>query len=172
MPAGFELSPPPLASDAERFAVACADLGADADNLIRLSQVEVDGYRVDTVDRIQVGADIVRKPCGRWLVTPDFSAELRAFVDETHWTFAKTMPEWPHEYIVRDRVDEQLLEQLVVHIRKHGIEGRFYEKRLIYYEEAGLVYWTMGAPIAETTIVNRCRSDDTYESRLANGTLP
>lgn len=60
VPAGFELSPPPLASDAERFAVACAGRGADANNLIRLSQVEVDGHRVDTVDRIQVGADIVR----------------------------------------------------------------------------------------------------------------
>jgi len=101
-----------------------------------------------------------------------FPAELRAFVDEQHWTFAKTMPVWPHEYIVRDRGDERLFERLVQHIRAHGVEGRFYQKRLIYYEEAGLVYWTMGAPIAETTIVNRCRSEDTYESRMAGGTLP
>ena len=101
-----------------------------------------------------------------------FSGELRAFVDERRWTFAKTMPEWPHEYIVRDRVDEQLFERLVVHIRAHGAEGRFYEKRLIYYEEAGLVYWTMGAPLGETTIVNRCKREDTYESRLAKGALP
>ena len=35
-----------------------------------------------------------------------------------------------------------------------------------------MVYWTMGASIAETTIVNRCRSEDTYERRLAAGTLP
>jgi len=61
IPVGFELSPPPLASDVERFAAACAELGADADNLIRLPQVEVDGCQVDTVDRIQVGADIVRR---------------------------------------------------------------------------------------------------------------
>ncbi len=32
--------------------------------------------------------------------------------------------------------------------------------------------WTMGAPLAETTIVNRCGSEDTYESRPAAGTLP
>lgn len=61
VPSGFELSPPQLPDDAERFAVACADLGADADNLIRLSQVEVDGGKVDTVDRIQVGVGIVRR---------------------------------------------------------------------------------------------------------------
>ena len=35
--------------------------------------------------------------------------DLRTFVDEQEWTFAKTMPEWPHEYIVRDRVDESAL---------------------------------------------------------------
>ena len=82
------------------------------------------------------------------------------------------MPEWPHEYIVRERVDERLFEDLVRHIRAHGREGRFYEKVLIYYEEAGMVYWTMGAPLSETTIVNRCRSEDTYERRLEAGTLP
>ncbi len=101
-----------------------------------------------------------------------FPDHLRAFVDRERWTFAKTMPEWPHEYIVRERVDERLFADLVHHIRSHGRDGRFYEKVLVYYEEAGMVYWTMGAPIAETTIVNRCRTEETYEQRLANGTLP
>jgi hypothetical protein len=101
-----------------------------------------------------------------------FAADLRTFVDGRRWTFAKTMPDWPHEYLIRDRVDERLFERLVVHIREYGREGRFYEKVLIYYEEAGMVYWTMGAPLRETTIVNRCKSDDTYERRLASGTLP
>lgn len=104
--------------------------------------------------------------------TSVFPADLRAFVDAQQWTFAKTMPLWPHEYIVRDRVDEGLFERLVVHIRSHGYEGRFYDKPITYYEEAGFVYWTMGAPVNETTIVNRCRSEDTYERRLAEGRLP
>jgi hypothetical protein len=101
-----------------------------------------------------------------------FPAHLRAFVDAQCWTHAKTMPEWPHWYVVRDRVDERLFEDLVRQIRAHGHEGKFYEKVLLYYEEDGMVYWTMGAPVEETTIVNRCKSDDTYERRLANGTLP
>ena len=101
-----------------------------------------------------------------------FPADLRTFVDEQRWTFVKTMPEWLHEYIVRDTVDEGLFERLVVHIRSHGYEGRFYKRAFTYYEEAGLVYWTMGDPLHEMTIVNRCRSEDTYERRLAGGTLP
>ena len=101
-----------------------------------------------------------------------FPASLRAFVDGEEWTFAKTMPEWPHEYIVRDRVDGELFERLVTHIRDHGYEGRFYERVITYYDEAGRVYWTMGAPLRETTIVNRCHSEDTYAHRLSLGTLP
>ncbi len=101
-----------------------------------------------------------------------FPAELRTFVDEETWTFARTMPEWPHEYIVRDHVDEELFECLVEHIRAHGYEGRFYQRVITYYEEAGLVYWTMGAPLPETIIINRCRKEDTYEERLKRGTLP
>ena len=30
----------------------------------------------------------------------------------------------------------------------------------------------MGAPLADTTIANRCRSQDTYERRVVAGTLP
>ncbi len=52
-----------------------------------------------------------------------FSTELLAFVNEQKWIFAKTMPKWPHEYIVRERVDEELFERLVRHIRTHGYEG-------------------------------------------------
>lgn len=97
---------------------------------------------------------------------------LREFVDSEEWTFAKTMPEWPHEYLVRDRVDTQLFETLVRHIREHGLEGRFYRRVLIYFAEDGLLYWTMGEPIEETTIINRCREQDSFENRRKHGTLP
>ena len=101
-----------------------------------------------------------------------FPEDLQRFVDEVTWTYAKTMPEWPHEYTVRQREDGGLFERLVRHMRANGFEGRFYQMRIIYYEHAGLLYWTMGAPIEETTIVNRCRKEDSYESRLRDGTLP
>lgn len=98
--------------------------------------------------------------------------DLREFIDSSQWTFAKTMPEWPHEYIVRDQVDRVLFETLVRHIRQYGFEGRFYQRVLTYFAEDGLLYWTMGAPIEETTIINRCKKEGSYENRLRNGTLP
>ena len=97
---------------------------------------------------------------------------LQKFIDSVQWTFAKTMPEWPHEYIVRDRVDENLFMMFVQHIRWQGYESKFYEKSFTYYDYDGMVYWTMGEPLVETTIINRCRKEDAYQSRLLKGTLP
>jgi hypothetical protein len=97
---------------------------------------------------------------------------LRQFAESCRWTFAKTMPVWPHEYIVREHVDEDLFVRLVEHIRAHGYAGKFYAKPITYFDEDGMVYWTMGAPVAETIIVNRCTKEQTYAHRLKHGTLP
>src|SRR5664279_5953047 len=91
-----------------------------------------------------------------------FPENLRNFVREAKWTFAKTMPEWPHEYIVRERVDQNLFQQLACHIRANGHEERFYQEKYIYFEEDGMLYWTMDALISETTIINRCRKENSY----------
>jgi hypothetical protein len=97
---------------------------------------------------------------------------LQEFINSTQWTFAKTMPEWPHEYIVRNRVDEDLFVRLVRHIREHGYQGKFYRRSITYYDAGGMTYWTMGAPLDKTVIVNRCKKEDTYEVRLLKGNLP
>ena len=97
---------------------------------------------------------------------------LQEFIDSIQWTFAETMPEWPYQYIVRGQVDENLFMMLVQHIRAQGYESKFYETSFTYYDYRGMVYWTMGEPLAETTIINRCRKEDSYESRQLNGTLP
>lgn len=100
-----------------------------------------------------------------------FSDDLRRFINDERWTFAKTMPDWPHEYLVRDRVDRKLFERTVKHIRSNGYVGRFYQKEIWYYEEAGLLYWTIGTPLEETIIINRCRKEDSFEVRPAKDTV-
>lgn len=101
-----------------------------------------------------------------------FSSSINDFIKTSKWTFAKTMQEWPHEYIVKNEVDERLFMETVRHIREFGYEGMFYKKSLIYFDEDGLTYWTMGAPVEETTIINRAKKENSYENRLRNGTLP
>ena len=102
-----------------------------------------------------------------------FTPELSQFVASVKWLFAKTYAEsWPHEYIVRKMVDESLFIELVEHIRANGDQGYFYKKEITYYSEDGFAYWTMGAPVEETTIINRCKQEQTYEYRLAHNDLP
>ena len=82
------------------------------------------------------------------------------------------MPEWPHEYIVRDRVNRMLFAALAQHIRQYGREQRFYQRVLTYFAEDGLLYWTMEGPVEEIMIINRCKEEGSYECRLLKGTLP
>lgn len=99
--------------------------------------------------------------------------KLNEFIENETWTFAKTYAKtWPHEYLVRDRVDKDLFLQLVSHIRDHGYQGTFFSKPIMYFDESGMVYWTMGAPVEETTIINRCLKEQSYEYKRDHGKLP
>ncbi|HPR74338.1 MAG TPA: hypothetical protein PLX41_11835 [Bacteroidales bacterium] len=48
-------------------------------------------------------------------VTP-FTDKIKEFIQSVTWTFASTMPEWPHEYIVRYKVDKEQFLQMVRHM--------------------------------------------------------
>jgi hypothetical protein len=100
-----------------------------------------------------------------------FPPDLLNFVASAGWKYAKPMPRWPHEYILRDLVDRVLFDRLVRHIRDHGYEGRFYERKITFYDEGGLTYWTRGEPSATTEIICGCPKENTYEERLKLGSL-
>jgi SAM-dependent methyltransferase len=83
--------------------------------------------------------------------------EISALLSAEHWTWAKTMPGVPHEYIVRDRcrmTDAQF--EAVVRLQRetgtHEVWGRY---NFPYLYVDGYKYWTMGDPIPDTIILNR-----------------
>lgn len=98
---------------------------------------------------------------------------LRKFINNVIWIYAKTYAETcPHKYIVREKVDENLFLELAKHIRENGYIGQLYNNEYVYFDYQDMVYWTMGAPINETTIINRCTRENTYAYRLAHDNLP
>lgn len=102
-----------------------------------------------------------------------FNDDLRHFVYSTRWTFAKTYATtWPHEYVVKTPENAAMLLALARHIFEHGVDGHFYSQIRKYHHEDGKVYWSMDDSPESTTLVNRCDEDQTYEARLAAGTLP
>ncbi len=106
-------------------------------------------------------------------MTVPFSDDVRSFVASTAWTFAKTYAAtWPHEYVVRRPENAAMILALARHIFERGTDGRFYSQVRKYHHEGGKVYWSMN-PTAETTgLVNRCDEAQTYEARMAAGTVP
>jgi hypothetical protein len=95
------------------------------------------------------------------------SSELKKFIDESKWVFAKTYAAtWPHEYIVQEKVDNELFLKLANYIDKFGYESHFYKAKQIYYNYNGFTYWHMG------NIINRCAEADTYQRREKDGRLP
>ncbi len=96
-----------------------------------------------------------------------FPEHLRRFIEITPWTFAKTYAKtWPHEYIVREKVEAGLFDALAGHIDEHGYAARFYQANQVYFDHAGRTYWHMD------NIVNRCLEADTYHRREKEGRLP
>ena len=58
-----------------------------------------------------------------------FSEEIQSFIKNESWTFAKTYAlTWPHEYIVQEKVDDDLFLKLAEHIDIFGYEEYFYRK--------------------------------------------
>ena len=82
----------------------------------------------------------------------------RSFIAAVRWQFAKTMPQWPHEYTVREwQPDDGPFVAFVLYIREHGYPGVFKGKPRTYCAIDGWTYWTMGAPLGQTIIINRAR---------------
>jgi hypothetical protein len=93
--------------------------------------------------------------------------DARGYIARVRWQFAKTMPQWPHEYTVREwrpDLEPDFLEFAAL-IGGEGVvkpwprdaaHARYHHT---YLELDGWEYWTMGAPLPETTVINRARTD-------------
>lgn len=103
--------------------------------------------------------------------------DIKEFFDRQEWIFAKTYADKaPHEYILRKSTvgGESDFEEAVKYIRKHGFKAKFWKSEHTYLYLDGKFYWTMGAPINETIVLNRCDANG-YElfmrPRRADGNL-
>lgn len=83
--------------------------------------------------------------------------EAKIFIKNQAWIFAKTMPEMPHEYIKKNLFILYDFNQFVKLIREEGYSEKFNGRTYVYLNIGKFKYWTMGAPINKTTIINRAK---------------
>ena len=65
-------------------------------------------------------------------------------IENNDWIFAKTMPEIPHYYIVRDNLsveNQKLFDEFKLFIKEKGYAGKFYTKEYQYINIEGYKYW-------------------------------
>ena len=74
--------------------------------------------------------------------------------------FAKSMPEIPHEYVVRTPENEAAYCELFHTIRRQGVDKRFARRRYRYWRHDGHQYWAMTDDLAKSQVINRAKLDD------------
>ena len=81
---------------------------------------------------------------------------IKGILLSKRWIFAKTMPEHPHWYTLRKEweSDEEFVD-IVKAIREYGYQEKFYSKYYTCLNVENMKYWTMGAPVNETILINR-----------------
>ncbi len=93
--------------------------------------------------------------------------DARRYIATVRWHFASTMPQWPHEYTVRgwrpelepDFVAFAELIRAAGMIKPWPSEAATPRYHHTYLAVDGWDYWTMGEPLATTTVINRARLD-------------
>jgi hypothetical protein len=93
-------------------------------------------------------------------VTPE---EAENYIARVRWQYAKTMPQWPHEYTVRNWQPDleaefvgfaELIRRLGV-VKPWPRDSPVPKYHLQYLVIESWEYWTMGDPIPVTTVINR-----------------
>lgn len=89
---------------------------------------------------------------------------IKAFIYTNTWTFAKSMPKTPHEYIVRNQTkNDVMFDRFVMGIRENGYQETHSGRTYTYFNIDGYKYWSMGNPVNETTIINRAVLPSYYD---------
>ena len=87
----------------------------------------------------------------------EYIRHVERFIDRLHWTFAKTMPDIPHEYVVRDTLsedDKKVFDALNDgYIKKYGAPATFGTKSYTYLTLGNYKYWMID------NILNRARNE-------------
>jgi hypothetical protein len=84
------------------------------------------------------------------LIEPE---QAGAYLAAQTWVYARTMPKWPHEYVLLARSSDPWEHLRVVwFIRQTGVKRRFAGRLHSYWQSGGHEYWTMRAT---DTILNR-----------------
>jgi hypothetical protein len=81
-------------------------------------------------------------------------------VEGLKFVTAKSMPNIPHQYVVRNPQNEEQYANLFHTVKEHGTWEKFYSKQYQYlYLNDGYKYWVMADDLRDSKIINRAKVD-------------
>jgi hypothetical protein len=84
--------------------------------------------------------------------------EIIEQLTSAEYVFAKTMPRMPHWYTLKRKwADPKAFEECVEFIRANGQPKKFRGREYIYFVHEEWQFWTMGAAVEETILINRAK---------------
>jgi hypothetical protein len=94
---------------------------------------------------------------------------VAGILESADWVFAKTMPDNPHWYTLRDKWKHpENFYAAVLFIRLHGMADWWPDvktgKAYVALDLNGWHYWTMGDPLVRTWLINRCKLSDKVQT--------
>ncbi len=79
-------------------------------------------------------------------------------LESRRWRFAKTMPDIPHEYVLKDRWEGAVrFERVAAYLKERGRRERWRRWWNHYLYLSGYKYWAL--PVEDATVLNRQRVD-------------
>ena len=102
-------------------------------------------------------------------------ADFLRFAGQAEWRFAKSIPTWPHFYIVEENLpDQAAFRRAKAFVRTSGYGGKFFDMDVFYFDADGWTYWAspLANPPESQYMLNKCKTEYSYESCVRSGTLP
>ncbi len=96
------------------------------------------------------------------------NSEIEKAFHEAQWKFAKSMPQWPHHYTLKETWSQQLqFTEIAIYITENGInewwhytwKGEKRKKPRIYFYLGKYKYWVMDKNPKDAVLINRAEVD-------------
>ncbi|RPH52224.1 MAG: hypothetical protein EHM85_03805 [Desulfobacteraceae bacterium] len=82
--------------------------------------------------------------------------EINTYISKVFW---RTSVDGSHQYTLSSWTPDlsEAFNKFVVHIRRHGYIEKFTGREYTYFDVVDYQYWSMGAPLEETILINRAK---------------
>ena len=94
---------------------------------------------------------------------------VERWLEDQRWIFARTRASNPHWYCLRsEAADPKVFEEVVAHLREFGGPYLWWGSTYLQYVAGQHAYWTMGASVENTVVINRKSLEQVRVDELRN----